>query len=352
MRQNDMRKHCRVMVTGAGSGVGQGIVKALRASALPLTIIGADIKPNNAALFRTDEACIIPKVESCNAIEKIIQILMDEKIDVLFVGSEFELSFFASTKSIIRDQTGTLVIVSSVETVALTDDKWLTAEFLRKNKLPYAKSFLPSDIEDSVRISSIIGFPFILKSRKGTSSRNVHIINNPSELNQHFDLTPSPMIQELISYPSDDLSSEFTCSLFKDASRQIFGPFIARRTVKGGTSWQVEVFDNPALHQPLLEIGELLDFIGSINIQLMVRDGVPIPFELNARFSGTTAIRAHFGFNEPLMALLSFFYGEPIKKPSIRQGLAFRYHEEVFVEQASSRDCDPNIHFGTVNQWF
>ena len=76
------------------------------------------------------------------------------------------------------------------------------------------------------------------------------------------------------------------------------------------------------------------------------------PFKLNARFSGTTAIRAHFGFNEPLMALLSFFYDEPIKKPSIRQGLAFRYNEEVFVEQANSRDCDPNIHFGTVNQWF
>ncbi len=347
-----MHKHCRVMVTGAGSGVGQSIVKALRYSELPLTIIGADISPINAALFRTDEAQIIPKVESPGAAEKIIEILKQSHIDLILVGSEFELNFFAKHKIIIEEQTETRVLVSCIETVTMADDKWLTAEFLRLNKLPHAKSFLPSNMDDAVEISKKVGFPFILKSRNGTSSRNVRIINNLDDLSQLLNLTPLPMIQELIAHPSNNLDKEYTCSLFKDASGQILGPFIARRTVKGGTSWVVEVLDNPALKNPLLEIGGSLDFIGSINIQLMVRDGVPIPFEFNARFSGTTAVRAHFGFNEPKMALLSFFYGVPIEKPCIREGLAFRYNEEVFVEKVTSDNCDPNIHKGKVNKWF
>lgn len=340
------------MVTGAGSGVGQGIVKALRCSNLPLTIIGADISPTNAALFRTDEAQIIPKVECPDASEKIVKILTQARVDVLLVGSEFEVNFFARQKSIIEEQSGVLIIVSCVETVTMSDDKWLTAEFLRRNNLPHPKSFLPSSVEDAVCISKVLGFPFILKSRNGTSSRNVHVIHDLENLNQHFSFTPSPMIQEMIARPSSKLGTEYTCSLFRDVSGQILGPFIARRTVKGGTSWLVEVLDDLALHEPLLQLGYLLDFMGSINIQLMMREGIPIPFELNARFSGTTAVRAHFGFNEPKMALLSFFYGEPIKKPHIRQGLAFRYNEEVFVEQVSSSNCDPKSHSGTVNQWF
>ena len=54
-----MRKPCRVLVTGAGSGVGQGIVKALRVSDLPVTVVAGDIAPMNAALYRADEAVII-----------------------------------------------------------------------------------------------------------------------------------------------------------------------------------------------------------------------------------------------------------------------------------------------------
>ena len=77
-----------------------------------------------------------------------------------------------------------------------------------------------------------------------------------------------------------------------------------------------------------------------------------IPFELNARFSGTTAIRAHFGFNEPKMALLSYFYNKPINSAIIRKGVALRYNEEVFIENTSADDCHAGVHQGIVNRWF
>jgi carbamoyl-phosphate synthase large subunit len=58
------------MVTGAGSGVGQGIIKALRLSKRHLNLIAADITPLNSALFRADEALLMPKVETLASLNK------------------------------------------------------------------------------------------------------------------------------------------------------------------------------------------------------------------------------------------------------------------------------------------
>ena len=231
-----MFKHCRVMVTGSGSGVGQGILKALRSSELPITLIGADISPLNAALYRTDEAVIIPKVEQPGAFDKIVKILREYRVDVLMIGSEFELEFFSFNKSSFEKVTGIQIIVSNFDVVKISNDKWLTAEFLRKNNLPYPKSYLPSCFEDAVNMSANLGYPFVLKSRTGTSSRNVHVVNNFENLSAVFSSIPSPMMQELIASPSTELGVEYTCSLFRGVRGEVVGPFIARRTLKGGTS--------------------------------------------------------------------------------------------------------------------
>ncbi len=118
-----MYKHCRVLVTGAGSGVGQSIIKALRLSQLPLSIISADITPMNAGLYRTNEAVIIPRVESEGSLEEIVAILLRNKIDVVMVGSEFDLVFFSKNKAVIESQTGILIVAAPLETVNITDDK-------------------------------------------------------------------------------------------------------------------------------------------------------------------------------------------------------------------------------------
>lgn len=347
-----MRKICRVLVTGAGSGVGQGIIKALRISQLPVTIVGADVSPMNVALYRTDEAFIIPKVEQEGALSKIVALLQQHRIDVVMIGSEFDLAFFSANKAAIERQAGTLVIAAPLETVAIADDKWLTAEFLREKNLPYAPAYLPNDVDDALAVADQWGYPVVLKTRRGTSSRHVYIVKDRQALAEYYASTPAPMLQHVIDIPSSELSSEYTCSVFKATDGAMIGPFTARRTVRGGTSWHVEVARFARLNDTLLAIARSLDFIGSLNVQLMLTEQGPVPFELNARFSGTTAVRAHFGFNEPAMALRSFFYGESISQPDIRSGIAMRYHEEVFIENVRASDLAPGMQKGFVNAWF
>jgi carbamoyl-phosphate synthase large subunit len=347
-----MRKHCRVLVTGAGSGVGQGIIKALRVSELPLTIISADIAPMNAALYRTDEAIIVPRVERDGSLAAIIAVLQQHRIDVVMIGSEFDLLFFSEHKAAIESQTGAIVIVAPPATVRIADDKWLTAEFLRKNGLPYAEASLADKLDEAIRVADGWGYPVVLKTRRGTSSRHVHIVKDRRMLEECHPSTPMPMLQRVIDIPKPELHSEYTCSVFKLPDGRIIGPFTARRTIRGGTSWHVEVARFAKLNDLLLAIGQAMDFMGSLNVQLMLTAQGPIPFELNARFSGTTAVRAHFGFNEPAMALMACFYHEDIPLPVVRTGIAMRYHEEVFIDDVAADQLVPGVHKGYVNAWF
>lgn len=346
------RKPCRVLVTGAGSGVGQGIMKALHISGLPVTVVSGDIAPMNAALYRAEEAILVPRVESPNALETIVELLSRHHIDVVMIGSEFDLNFYSENKALILARTGALVIAAPIETVRIADDKWLTAEFLREQGLPHAGSHLPEGLDEAARIAREWGYPVVLKTRRGTSSRHVHIVRDQKMLAECWSGTPLPMLQRVVDVPTPELDNEYTCSVFKTAEGMLLGPFTARRTLRGGSSWHVEVDRFEYLDDLLLSVGKALDFIGSLNIQLMVGPNGPIPFELNARFSGTTAIRAHFGFNEPAMALKAFYYGENLEPPVIRKGIAMRYLEEVFVDDVRAAELAPGRHKGCVIPWF
>lgn len=342
----------RVMVTGAGSGVGQGVIKALRLGSLPKRIISADIGPLNAGMFRADEAVIIPRVEEAGALEQIVSILNTNDINVLMIGSEFDLAFFSRHKLEIEAKTGTIVVASPYETVQIANDKWLTAKFLHDHNLPYPESFLPTDVGQALQQAKSWGYPLLIKARGGTSSRNVHILRKAQDLEQVFSTVPDPVLQKLINMPSPNLEQEYTCSVFKCADGTVLGPFTARRTLRGGSSWIVEVDRFLEMEPLLLSIGEAIPSMGTLNVQLMMSSEGPVPFEFNARFSGTTAVRAFYGFNEPEMTLRNYVRGEKLAQPQIRKGLALRYLEEVFVEGCSADRLATPLPQGKVMTWF
>ena len=66
------------------------------------------------------------------------------KIDILMIGSEYDLDFFAKKKKIIERKTDCLVCVSNPNTVKISEDKFLTQKFLIDNELSYLKTLKPT----------------------------------------------------------------------------------------------------------------------------------------------------------------------------------------------------------------
>lgn len=326
----------RVLVTGVNGCVGQGIIKALRENPLPVHITAADISPFGAGLYWGDDFIAVPPVEKDGALESIISALNAHRIDAVLIGSEYDLLFFANHHQVIEKETGAVIVVAPAETIECAGDKWRTAELMAKKDLPFATTALPENLDQATAIAGDWGYPVIIKSRTGTSSRDVFMIANAAELQRAFEKVRDPIIQRPAGTPSSRLHQEYTCSVFRCANGNVLGPFTARRTLKNGDSWVVEVGDFATLKPLLLDLAERLDFIGPLNVQLMNGADGPTPFEINARFSGTTAIRAHFGFNETEFALRSFVLKETIEQPTIGTGVSVRYLEEFYLDGATA----------------
>ena len=343
--KNIGHKKINIIVTGAANGVGQSILKSLNLSNLKLNVIPADINEKNPIKHRYSKFVVFPKVEKNNSPQKIIKIINQNEAQILFVGSEYEIEFFAKNKEYIKKKTNCIIAVCPIGTIKISNDKFRTSLYLKKFKIQGPKTFKCENIKDAVKKSKILSFPIYIKPSSGTSSKNTFYCKNVNELKSYFKLVKNPIIQEFIGKGKKAINNnEYTCSFFVCRNGKKIGPFIAKRNLKFGTSWEIEIIKSNKIKKLMQNICENLDVIGSINVQFKEKGSKIYPIEINSRFSGTTSIRANFGFNEPEMFINNYFLKKDIKKIKIRYGKVFRYIEEVFVNNKSKKSY--------INQWF
>jgi len=341
-----------VLVTGAGNGVGQSIIKSLNISKYKLKVIAADINLFSSGLYRSNKCILIPKVEEKNSKIKFYKILKKYNIDILFIGSEFEINFFSLHKSFFEKKTKAKICISSNSIIKIGNDKFKTIKFFRKNNIIHPITLIPNK-KNLVKLCKIIKFPMMLKDRFGTSSKNVYLINNYKELKNKILFVKKPILQEFLGKKNSNLfDEEYTCSFFSSNNKEIHGPFLSQRILKYGTSWVLRTIENKNLKNLMIEISKKINFVGSINIQLKKHNNKFIPFEINPRFSGTTCIRAALGFNEPEMYIESFYYKKKIKNQKIKKEFVMRYFEEIFIKTNQIKKLKYNFSKGYKKDWY
>ena len=328
-------KIINVLVTGVGGNIGQGVIKALKMSNIKLKIVGTDIIPLSAGFFRIDKSYIIPKANDNKFLNKIIQICNSENIDIIFVCPPIELPVFAANKNKIENETNAKVIINNENVVRVGTDKYETYKFLKENNFNYPETALPDDEKGINELINKCGFPLIIKPRKGRGSVGVFKIKNKDELYSLIKVVENPVIQEHLE-PEDE---EYTSEVLILDEGEILGHITMKRELQEGTTIRAIVDDYEEVSKEAKRVAKALKSYGPCNFQLRLTKRGPVIFEINPRFSGTTPIRAKFGFNVPETIIRKVIFKEDIQELKYKKGIALRYWNEIYIP----RDYYENI---------
>ena len=313
-------KALNILVTGCGGDIGQSIGKILLKSSYTKNLFGIDISDKNAAKFIYPNFSIgLPytHVDYLNSLEIFIK---KNYIDVIIPVSEPELRFFSSN-NIFENIGNAKIIIASSLALEIGFDKYKTAEFLKKARLPFPKTFKAKDIK------VVNSFPSILKSKTGSGSKDIYIINSMEEFLFHTrNNIEDYVVQEFIT----DKNGEYTCGLFRSVKGETRS-IIFKRELSGGYSSYGEVIENSDITNLLIKLAIKLNLIGSINVQLRISDNLPKIFEINPRFSSTVLYRHLFGFEDLIWSIEDCFgYKLSInKKNTIAKNFYKGYNEYI-----------------------
>ncbi|MBB3862572.1 carbamoyl-phosphate synthase large subunit [Novosphingobium hassiacum] len=317
----------RILVTGAGAVLGQGIIKSLRSGGSGWEIIAADPNPLSVGLYWADQACLIPMASDpayADAIEDLLEVLRPHAV---LVGTDVELAIFASRREEWERRFATRILVSDPETIEIADDKYATARFLARHGLDHPLSALPEDAEGLEFLIDRVGFPLIVKPRRGARAVGVSLVSDRADLALALTGRSGLVVQQLAG-PDDQ---EYTAGVlfFED---EVKASIVLRRDLRDGNTYRAFVGEYPDCDAYVRSVAEALRPYGPANFQFRKgADGRCRLFEINARFSGTTPMRALAGFNEVDLCLRHLLHGKAVPPCKARPGVILRFLDEQFI---------------------
>ena len=302
-----------VAVSCVGSGIGQSIVNSCRLSQLPLRVIGFDMNPLTFARFDCDVFIESRPIESPSYVQYIIAICKSHSVDLIFPGTDQEVSLFSKNKSMFEAE-NIGVVVADFDFIKICRNKRDTYRIVSNSSDVFVGSFSQDEFKIALS-NNEVDFPVIIKPSGGSASKGVQILKNTNDL---VNLSEDCVIQELakprksdpnyaaytaaISEGKNTQLSEISIQLVTSRNGDLLGKMATQNRLKNGVPVEILPVDEPETIwdkiNDLLPVFKNLGLCGPLNLQGRITDKGLKLFELNARFTGITGLRAKFGFNE------------------------------------------------------
>jgi carbamoyl-phosphate synthase large subunit len=318
-----------LLITGVGGPLGQALIKAARASVLPCRIVGTDRSALSIGFDWVEHAEVIAdSAESKRYVSEIARICAEQDVDLVLPGSDNELALLSAQAAALRASANTIVVAASPDVLRVGLDKWETCLFLEANGLRFPRTARVQDEAAVERLVAEFGFPLIAKPRRGSGSRGVCKIRSVEDLQHLRSCDGETVLQEYLQ-PDDQ---EYTVAVYTQRDQRQAGAICMRRELVAGNTYRAWVDQNEAVLAEAEAVVRALQPVGPCNVQLRLTSRGAVTFEINPRFSGTTAMRAHFGYNEVEMAIRDLVLREAVPRPSVRAGTALRFWDEIYLD--------------------
>ena len=317
----------KVLVTGAGSVLGQAIIKSLKAiTKFNIEIHAVDPMPNAVGLFLADEQHWIPYVKETSYMSEFKRLLKSIKPEFVLIGTDTELYAISAEKELLEKEFNTIIIVSSTEIIKMADDKYSTYHYLKSIGFDAPETYLPNEKIDLEKLN----YPLILKPRIGARSIGVQLIQSSKSLEFQLAMQKNQIIQEYLSS-----SKEYTAGVIY-FNEQNIASIVMERTLKDGNTFTAIPLNYSWINESLESLAKKIKPFGPINFQFKIENSKIFIFEINARFSGTTYFRTIANFNEVEMVIAFLKNKQEIIQPQINTSIQIlRYYDELVVTRSN-----------------
>lgn len=339
----------KILVTGAGAVLGQGILRSLVCMKFnDIEIHSADPDIRSTGHFLACRAHKIPLANEENYEKIVVELISREGINIVLIGTDTELPFFASKKSEIEKLTGAKIVVSNSQVIDIANDKWKTAVFLKQHGFAYPESVMASDRDAVAIFRKSNTFPYLAKPVDGARSKGIVIINTDKEFDEVLADPKNLVIQEFL--PDNDGEYTSGCLVAEGKCKAVV---TLKRDLRDGNTYRAYYRNEFAVYDAFIaDVAEKLGVEGPCNFQFRIRNGQPVIFEINSRFSGTTPLRFMFGFNEVEAILLYLINNKAIEWPVLREGMVMRAWSDMFIPQEEVKRFGCNLSVSHPNAIF
>ena len=292
-------------------------------------VISTDCSPIGPAIYDSDKAYVVPRIDDPDYISSILKICKKENVKGVFSLIDPELSLLAKHYDEFV-KIGVTPIVSSYDLCETSLDKYSMYEMLVKLGIPTAECYLDIELFEVARSEGKLDYPVFVKPRHGSASININAVESKEMLTALFHDYDDLMIQEYMR------GQEYGADVYIDMISGKCTSIFLKKKIKmraGETDKSVSVKDDNIFEQ-IINFVEKVGYRGMIDIDLFHDEEKDIWYlsEVNPRFGGGYPHAYECGVNFPRQIIANLEGKEnPVTIGDYREGIYMMKYNEVMI---------------------
>ena len=238
---------------------------------------------NQFANFFRDQCLIIPEYKDVNK-KKILKILKEKNIKLVFPTSDLELLFWSKNKNYFY-KNNIIIMISDFDSIKLCSDKLKFANFCNLYNIPAIKILSPSE---ALRSNSAL----VVKERFSIHKNKIILNEKYKCISNTLKNFNEPILQRYIH------GSEISIDAFISEKNKVIGIVLRKRDlVIDGESKISTIIRNSNLEREFTKYFESMNLTGLVMMQCIISNKKVHIIECNPRIGGASTLSIQYGLD-------------------------------------------------------